>query len=342
MSPTPVSVPSLEVRTPLPESAHPLISVLIPLYNRQDYIDQTLDSLLDDRYPHKEIVVIDDGSTDGSYQKVQDWAAAHPEIPVRVKTRPNRGVAKTTWELIDWAQGQIVVFMDSDDRLLRDGIQLRYDFLREHPDVWMVFSDCILIDHQGRQIADSGLQEIGKVDCQALAAGEDIQKFAILNGFTTGSTQMIDKRLFSQVEGLADIQFSQDWILMLQGARVNRLAYCPGKVSAYRIHPADDSPNISTSPYQYKVLYENFLYCIRTLPLFPGLRLKYYVFLQILHCALHLPYLALKLKLAQQVRQSGNSASGRLARQLLDGLTGLKVMFRQMTSGLFLKHRSDS
>jgi alpha-1,3-rhamnosyltransferase len=82
--------------------SNPLISVLIPLYNRADYITKTLDSLLNDSYPNTEILVLDDGSTDNSFSVVQQWASQHTHVKLQLKTRPNKGLAQTIHELIGW------------------------------------------------------------------------------------------------------------------------------------------------------------------------------------------------------------------------------------------------
>ncbi len=52
---------------------HPLVTVVIPAYNRADYIEQTIDSVLDQTYPRVQLIVIDDGSTDGTYEKIEAY-----------------------------------------------------------------------------------------------------------------------------------------------------------------------------------------------------------------------------------------------------------------------------
>lgn len=336
---TDAMTPAAASTTPMTQehATWPLVSVILSVYNRADFIVRTLDSVLRDAYPNKEIVLIDDGSSDHSKAVIESWMAEHPTVAVRFRSRPNKGLAQSTWELIHWAKGDYIVFLDSDDLIVNDGIQKRFDYLQAHPDVGLVFGDCILIDQEDRQVADSGLAEVGKVDVAALAAGEDIRKFAILNGYTTGSTQMLRKSLFNAIEGLERIRFSQDWVLTMQAAAVNQLGFCPHKVTAYRVHRGPGSQNISATPYQFKVLLENTLFCVRMWPKFPW-AYRRYVTLQILHCLLHLPYLGLKMRLAQLAKGNAKGPVGRLAQGALAALVGAKKLFRRLTGALYLKH----
>jgi alpha-1,3-rhamnosyltransferase len=73
----------------------PLVSVLIPFYNHNRFIKKTLDSILEDSYPNKEIIIINDGSTDPDDSNITAWIEDNSEsIPVSYSKRENRGVTK--------------------------------------------------------------------------------------------------------------------------------------------------------------------------------------------------------------------------------------------------------
>ena len=88
-------------------------SVVIPLYNKVHYIGDTIRSVLNQTYANYEIVVVDDGSTDGSYERVCDFAESHPQI--KVLRQKNQGVSVARNKGIDSAQNDYIAFLDADD-----------------------------------------------------------------------------------------------------------------------------------------------------------------------------------------------------------------------------------
>lgn len=70
----------------------PLVSVLIPAFNHEHFVQRCLDSVLEDPYPCKEIVIIDDGSSDATGEKISQWISDHGHrLPVHFVQRENRG-----------------------------------------------------------------------------------------------------------------------------------------------------------------------------------------------------------------------------------------------------------
>src|SRR5215204_4807622 len=89
---------------------NPLVSVIIPNYNYAQYLTQTLDSVLSQTYPHVEIIVVDDGSTDGSQEVLRNYTDRVTWFQQRregVSVARNRGVQES--------HGQLIAFLDADD-----------------------------------------------------------------------------------------------------------------------------------------------------------------------------------------------------------------------------------
>lgn len=103
----------------------PEISVIIPVYNTEKYIGQTLESICDQTFLPLEILCIDDGSSDGS-QAILTAAAAKDER-ISVYTQKNSGLATSRNEGIGFARGKYVYFMDSDDLLEKDALRVLYE-----------------------------------------------------------------------------------------------------------------------------------------------------------------------------------------------------------------------
>ena len=93
----------------------PLISVIVPVYNVEQYLDQCMHSIVAQSYRHLEILVVDDGSTDGSGAMCDQWAAR--DSRVRVFHQPNGGLSAARNTALDAMTGQLVVMADSDDVL---------------------------------------------------------------------------------------------------------------------------------------------------------------------------------------------------------------------------------
>ncbi len=91
----------------------PVISVLLPVYNGGAYLEDAIESILNQTFTNFEFIIIDDGSTDSSLQVIQKYEKRDSRI--RLVTRENRGLVSTLNELVDMASGVWVARMDSDD-----------------------------------------------------------------------------------------------------------------------------------------------------------------------------------------------------------------------------------
>jgi len=106
----------------------PLLSVVIPVYNGAEFIEESLQSVVDQQYRRIEIVVVDDGSTDDSLAIARTFARAHPNVTVL--SQPNGGVGLARRTGTEAATGEWLTFVDADDRVTRTGIQTAMDTLR--------------------------------------------------------------------------------------------------------------------------------------------------------------------------------------------------------------------
>ena len=98
---------------PLPDGYYPKISVCIAVYNSRDYLSRSIDSVLDQTYRNLEILLVDDGSTDGSGNICDDFAAKDKRV--RVIHKPNGGLYTTRNTGIEESTGEYICFLDGDD-----------------------------------------------------------------------------------------------------------------------------------------------------------------------------------------------------------------------------------
>ncbi len=111
-----------------------LVSILIPCFNAERWIAQAIESASSQTWPEKEIIVVDDGSTDRSLKVIRRY-----ENRVRWETGRNRGGNPTRNRLLQLARGEWLQYLDADDYLLPDKIERQLDFLAAHPDTDIVF-----------------------------------------------------------------------------------------------------------------------------------------------------------------------------------------------------------
>ena len=186
-----------------------LVSVIIPAYNTDQYLAQTLDSVLAQTYSHFEVMIVDDGSTDRTLETAQEYAAKDDRI--RVISQPNQGVSLTRNHGIRETTGELVAFLDSDDRWHPTKLSAHVDHFQsfrqdakstEMESLGMSFAKVMFITSDGRctqQYSNSKLTNIGPED------------FYIENLAITPSNVVIRRSLLDQVghfvsqpEGLED------------------------------------------------------------------------------------------------------------------------------------------
>lgn len=122
----------------------PRISVIIPTYNREGYIADAIDSVLQQTCGDFEVIVVDDGSTDGTRERV----AAYGE-KVRYIFTSNRGVGHARNLGMAHARGEFLAFLDSDDVLYPYMLELESRLLDLHPDVGLVYGEMSAFDDNG-------------------------------------------------------------------------------------------------------------------------------------------------------------------------------------------------
>lgn len=127
----------------------PLVSVCIGAYNRKDYIRECVDSALAQTWPNKEIVVVDDASSDGTREILQSYGGA-----IRLILRDkNSGICPITRnQAAEAARGEYVAFLDSDDLWYPQKLARQVAFMESHPEVPLCHTLCNVIDESSEVV----------------------------------------------------------------------------------------------------------------------------------------------------------------------------------------------
>jgi len=107
----------------------PLVSVIVPAYNREDYLPEALDSIVNQNYRPLEVIVVDDGSTDGTVTVAQ----SHPEV--RCVCQVHQGVSAARNAGVAASRGELLAFLDSDDCWTPGKLDVQVDYLLQNPGI---------------------------------------------------------------------------------------------------------------------------------------------------------------------------------------------------------------
>ncbi|TVP52824.1 MAG: glycosyltransferase [Halomonadaceae bacterium] len=213
-------------------SEEPLVSVLIPAFNRVDLIEETVQSVWAQTYSRVELIVVDDGSTDGTYEKLQQLSDQGNLTLLTHQGRANKGQSAALNLALRHASGRYISILDSDDLFLPQKLEKQVHYLENHPDVGLVYGLGEAVDSQGNWLYD------------LLSADhtEPNDPAAVLLDcyFLLPQNALVRKQVFDQA-GLFEESFraAQDHDMLIRLAELTRFGFMPEKFFQYRRH--DDS-----------------------------------------------------------------------------------------------------
>ena len=127
----------------------PLVSIVTPSFNQGLYLEETIQSVLNQDYPNIEYIIIDGGSTDGSVEIIKRY-----EDRIGYwESEPDLGQTDAINKGFALAKGEILAWLNSDDTYRPGAIREAVDYLYEHPEVGMVYGHAFYIDEEGEVVA---------------------------------------------------------------------------------------------------------------------------------------------------------------------------------------------
>lgn len=232
--------------------APPLVSVVVPAYNCSEFIDETLESLFAQDYPNVEIVVVNDGSTDGTLARLSTYAER-----IRIVDQPNAGAPVARNRGMQAARGDFVCFCDADDIWAKTKIGDQVAYLQAHPDVGMVYCDWYVWepDSQGvfRIPPDFG-QETDRQAIDPALSGWIYHKL-LLDCVCLTSSVMFRKSILEQVgEFDPKLWNGDDYNYWLRTSRITEIHKLRSRLVLYRILPRSVARTPTSVHYEYEVV----------------------------------------------------------------------------------------
>ena len=212
------------------------VSILIPLFNRVKYIEETLRSALDQDYGDFEIIVVDDGSTDGGDKLVENFNDKGRLRLVRHPNNANLGQSVSLNLALSLATGEYVAILDSDDVFLPGKLRHQVSFLQAHPEVGLVYGMGLGIDANGK--------EIYKILSKGHRETNDPNQILLDCYFHLPVGSLVRKSLYDKVGGFdTSLRAGQDHDMLIRMAEATSFAFQPELVYAYRRHGESISTN---------------------------------------------------------------------------------------------------
>lgn len=223
------------------------ISVIIPTYNRSSYLSGAIESALSQSLKPSEVIVIDDGSTDGTEALVRERFAGL----VRFRKIPHSGLPSVARNVgIKEAEGSLVAFQDSDDFWVPERLERQLP-LFERPEVVLAYGNA--------EVVTEGGERTGELVVPAGKAGSGRVFESLVNeNFISTLTVTVRKSLLERIGGFNEspkLRGVEDYELWLRLARVGEFSYVDAPLALYRRHDANIS-GVSGSDTAVKQLIE--------------------------------------------------------------------------------------
>lgn len=203
------------------------LSVLMPVYNAEDYLNQSIESILNQTFRDFEFLIINDGSTDQSEKVIRDYAQKDPRIRL-VNNPENLGLVRTLNKGLQLAQGKYIARQDGDDISSVDRFEKQIQCLDSFPDVVLVASEFEMINSQG--------EVIGKTN--RFTQPELVPWFLLFYNHVGGHSQvMYRKDIVLSINGYSDEYLHcEDYELWLRLAQKDKIVILPDILMKYRVH----------------------------------------------------------------------------------------------------------
>ena len=215
----------------------PLVTVGVALYNYEDYIVQCLESIVKQDYSNIELIVIDDGSTDNSYQVAKDYLDNQTHLTnVQIISRPNRGMCSTHNDVIDISKGEFTSFCGADDYWKLDKISDHANFLMNNPDISLVHSNSVVVDGNGKEGKESDF-------AKKINSGIIHEDFIYRRGGIHSASTMLRSKVYDEI-GNYDTDFRwEDTDFFLRLTKKHKIGFVNKVHTYYRKHGSNMSDN---------------------------------------------------------------------------------------------------
>ncbi len=217
----------------------PTVSVIIPLYNKAPYIKRALDSVLAQTVQNFEVIIVNDGSTDGSEKVVEGYA----DPRIHLINQENQGVSAARNHGVDAARTELVAFLDADDEWLPEFLETIVRLREKYPEAGLYGTGYITVFPGNHHISRVWIPSAG--DRLLTNYFQDVvnSKFSLFNS----SSFATNKNIFKSIGGYSiGVRWNEDGLLLSKIAINHSVAYSPTTQSMYHQYSTNNSAALIT------------------------------------------------------------------------------------------------
>jgi len=204
-----------------------LVSVILAVHNREDSVGRAIKSVLTQTYPCVELIVVDDGSTDGTRSVVERFNAG-----VKLVSLPHAGVYAARNAGLRHARGKLIAFIDSDDAWFSDKLAAQVP-LMNRPEIGLVFADVVHVTAPREQAPRTGLTSF----CVAPPRRDEAVRGLLWCNFVPTSTVLVRRRCLDVIGGFSEAsEVSADYLAWFRIALRDEFDYVERPLAEYTIH----------------------------------------------------------------------------------------------------------
>ncbi len=208
------------------ETVYPEVSVIMAVYNRANYLSRCVGSLINQSFKNWELIAIDDGSEDDTFNILSEYESAYKNIKVIRQT--NKKLARSRNRGIKSSSGKYITFLDSDDEYEIDHLQKHVDFMEENPEIDLIHG---------------GVKIIGD---EYVRDKNDPHKLIHLSECTIGGTFFAKRNVFLDLKGFKNLKYSEDSEFLERAEKIFRIQKVNFKTYKYY----RDLPDSITNSYE--------------------------------------------------------------------------------------------
>lgn len=182
-----------------------LISVIMPTLNVVQYIEEAVESILNQTWKDLELIIVDDCSQDGTYELVKSKYSNDDRVRI-YRNDTNQKICKTLNRAFRESKGSYIARMDGDDISERERIAVLKQYLDEHPDIDLVGSQVVSIDEEGRFLSNKSYLKTNSFINKGNKFGPSLAHIWLAR-----------KRVYEELGGYRDIPYAEDYDFLLRG-----------------------------------------------------------------------------------------------------------------------------
>lgn len=217
--------------------SQPLVSVVIPCYNHENFVQDSIQSVVNQDYENIELIIIDDGSKDNSVLKILEMVELCEKRFIRFdfRSRPNQGLSSTLNEALEWCNGKYFSPLASDDQMLENKTTIQVECLEKNRKIPAVFSGVKRIDENNKEL-NKFLNNNRFYNFEEIIMHEY---------YLPACTQMIRMDIVKDIGGYNSNLFIEDWYMWLKLSMYGDLYYMSDILCLYRLHSSNISKNLA-------------------------------------------------------------------------------------------------